>query len=116
LKSARSSGARRDSRPGGSATRTSIAVLRGTAAASYLREHWADSTDVVEYDGNTDAMAQVRAGLHAATLADLPVAIFYKNLPQGRDLKFVGEPVAPGDYVMYARANENGLVTALNSA
>ena len=97
-------------------SRPQIAVLRGTAAASYVREHWADIVDVIEYDGNTDAMAQVRAGLHTATLADLPVAIFYRNLPQGRELKPVGESVAPGYYVMYARANEVRLVASLNIA
>jgi len=37
-----------------------------------------------EYDGNTNAMLQVRNGVHDATLLDLPMAIFYRDKPQGK--------------------------------
>jgi polar amino acid transport system substrate-binding protein len=96
--------------------RAQVAVLRGTSAEQYLRDHWGDDVEIVGYDGNTDAMAQVRNGLHAATLADLPVAIFYRNRPQGRGLRFVDDPVAPGYYVIYTRLGEHRLVDALNTA
>ena len=96
--------------------RAQVAVLRGTAAAEFIRANWSQHVDLVEYDGTTDAMTQVRNGLHAATLTDWVAAVFYRDQPQGRGLKFVGEPVAPGYYVIFARIGENRLVGALNRA
>lgn len=93
-----------------------ISVLGGTAAAQYLRENFADSVDIVEYNGNTDAMLQVRSGVHDATLADLCVAIFFRDQPQEKGLRFVGPPVAPGYYVIYARKGETQLIAALDAA
>ncbi len=93
-----------------------ISVLGGTAAAQYLRENFADSVDIVEYNGNTDAMLQVRSGVHDATLADLCVASFFRDQPQEKGLRFVGQPVAPGYYVMYARKGETQLIAALDAA
>ena len=61
-------------------------------------------------------MQQVVSGLHDATLQDLPIAVFYRNLPQGRGLKFVGEPVGRGYYVMYVRKGELRLAEALDDA
>jgi len=93
-----------------------ISVLGGTAAAQYLRENFADSVDIVEYNGNTDAMLQVRSGVHDATLADLCVALFFRDQPQEKGLRFVGQPVAPGYYVIYARKGETQLIAALDAA
>ena len=93
-----------------------VSVLGGSAAAQYLREHFPDSVQLFEYDGNTNAMAQVQSGLHDATLQDLPIAIFYRNRPQGRGLRFVGPPVGQGYYVIYARKGEQRLADALNTA
>lgn len=96
--------------------RPQLAVLRGTAAADYVREKWGEFVDVIEYDGNTDAMAQVRNGLHEATLADWVVAVFYRDQPQERGLRFIGSPVGPGFYVAYSRRGEDRLMAALNAA
>ncbi len=96
--------------------RRSVSVLGGTAAANFLASNWADDVDVVEYNGNTDAMAQVRAGVHDATLADLPVAIYFRDKPQGAGLRFVGEPIEPGYYVIFAASGQQRLGDALNAA
>ena len=92
----------------------SVSVLGGSAPAIYLRKHCPESVVLSEYDGNTNAMMQVAAGVHDATLQDLPIAIFYRNLPQARGLKFIGEPVGRGYYVMYVRRDEARLAAALN--
>lgn len=96
--------------------RRSVSVLGGTAAANFLSSNWADDVDVVEYNGNTDAMAQVRTGVHDATLADLPVAIHFRDKPQSAGLRFVGEPIEPGYYVIFAASGQQRLVDALNAA
>lgn len=92
-----------------------IAVLRGTAAATYIRSRFGDHAELVEYDGTTDAMAQVRNGLHEATLTDWVAAIYYRDHPSGRGLKFVGAPVEPGFYVLFARQEDTRLAAALNA-
>ncbi|HKQ47669.1 MAG TPA: ABC transporter substrate-binding protein/permease [Phycisphaerae bacterium] len=103
-----------DHPPAGS--RYHVGVLGGSAAATYLREHFSNTVELFEYDGNTNAMAQVQSGLHDATLQDLPIAIFYRDRPQGRSLRFVGPAVGQGYYVMYLRKGENRLADALNVA
>lgn len=105
-----------DLKNGPAGARYHIGVLGGSAAAAYLREHFSGSVDLFEYDGNTNAMAQVQSGLHDATLQDLPIAIFYRNQSQGRNLRFAGPPVGQGYYVMYLRKGETRLAAALNAA
>ncbi len=92
-----------------------IAVLRGTAAANHVRTRFGDRADMVEYDGTTDAMSQVRNGLHEATLTDWVAAIYYRDHPSGRGLKFIGPPVEPGYYVLFAKQGETRLVAAMNA-
>ena len=99
-----------------SGKRFQVGVLGGSAAATYMRDHFSGSVDVFQYDGNTNAMAQVQSGLHDATLQDLPIAIFYRNQSQGRGLRFAGPPVGQGYYVMYLRKDEGRLADALNTA
>ncbi|OWY73385.1 hypothetical protein B7486_03310 [cyanobacterium TDX16] len=101
---------------GGANARYDVSVLGGSAPALYLREHCADRVNLVEYDGNTNAMMQVAAGVHDATFQDLPIAVFYRKLPQAQGLKFIGEPVGRGYYVMYVRKGELRLAEALNGA
>lgn len=105
-----------DLRPRPGKPKRQVSVLGGSAAATLLHEQWADQVELFEYDGNTNAMAQVRSGVHDATLQDLPIAIFYHNLPQGRGLRFVDESVGRGYYVIYARAGEQRLIQAVNQA
>jgi polar amino acid transport system substrate-binding protein len=92
------------------------AVLGGCAASIYLHEHWANDVDIIEYDGNTNAMLQVRNAVHDATLLDLPMAIFYRDQPQGHGLRFVGDPVGRGFYVAYARKGDERLIAEIDKA
>lgn len=93
-----------------------IGAMQGTAAVSYIRGRLGNSVEIIEYDGNTNAMLQAAAGVDDATLQDLPIAIFYRNLPQGSGLRFVGEPVGRGYYVMFARTGETRLIEAIDRA
>lgn len=93
-----------------------VGALEGSAAATYLREQFPDTVEIRSYDGNTNAMTAVGSGIDDATLQDLPIAIFYRDLEPGRGLKFVGSPVAPGQYVIYARLGEDRLIREINEA
>ena len=105
-----------DLRPDARGARPQVSVLRSSSSEAYLKQHLGERVEIVGYDGNTDAMAQVRQGLHAATLEDLPIAIFYRDQPQGRGLRFVGDPVGRGYYVMYIAKHEDRLAAALDTA
>jgi polar amino acid transport system substrate-binding protein len=100
--------------PGGRKTR--IAVLGGSAAETYVRERFGDRVELILYEGNTDAMRAVELAIDNAdaTLQDLPIATFYEDsFPR---LARLGEPVAPGFYVLLARQGEGPLIEALNEA
>ncbi len=93
-----------------------MAVLGGSAAETYVRRRFGDSVHLVLYEGNTDAMRAVELGIDGvdATLQDLPIATFYEQrFPQ---LKPLGQPVAPGFYVILARRDDRRLIEALNQA
>ncbi|MBI5510893.1 MAG: ABC transporter permease subunit [Deltaproteobacteria bacterium] len=92
-----------------------IGILGGSAAERYLRARYThDEVDVVSYDGNTNAMLDVVRGKLDATLADTPIARFYaKDFPA---LAAVGEPVAPGSYVLYLRPGDEAWRSALDAA
>lgn len=96
--------------------KNSIAVLGGSAAENYVREKFDDKVDIVKYDGNTDAMRGVELDIDGvdATLQDLPIAAFYAK--QFSNLKRLGEPVAPGYYVILTRKEDETLVKSLNNA
>ncbi|MSQ01135.1 MAG: transporter substrate-binding domain-containing protein [Myxococcales bacterium] len=88
-------------------------VLGGSAAEAYLAE-FGGAIEVASYDGVTDAMREVETGKLDATLQDTPIASFYaKDFPK---LRFVGEAVAPGYYVVYARKGDRELIDAFNTA
>jgi polar amino acid transport system substrate-binding protein len=91
-----------------------IGVLTGSAAETYLRNRRELAAGIVSYDGNTDAMREAETDKVDATLQDTPVAVFYG--PRFPRLRAIGDPVAPGYYVLYARKGEGALVAALNDA
>ena len=91
-----------------------IGVLTASAADTYATNFCRDVCEVVRYDGTTDAMREVETTKLDATLQDGPIAAFYG--PRFPRLRNVGEPVAPGYYVIYVRKGERELVKALNEA
>jgi polar amino acid transport system substrate-binding protein len=90
-----------------------VGVLGGSSAELYLAEHH-PAVELVSYDGNTNAMGDVVNGRLDATLQDLPIARFYAG--EFPALVSIGEPVAPGQYVIYVRRDENALRAALDRA
>ena len=73
----------------------------GSAAHHFMEEQFGDAADIEAYsEGVTSAMDLVNKGQLDATVQDLPAAIHYlrTDFP---DLRRVGEPVAPGYYVMF---------------
>ncbi len=91
-----------------------IGVLTGSAAETESRAFCGDACEVVSYDGNTDSMREVETGKLDATVQDTPIAAFYG--PRFPQLIAVGEPIAPGYYVMYVRKGETALLHKVNEA
>jgi len=89
-----------------------VGVLSGSAADDYMRQNFADSVEVVPYDGNTDAMGDVEIGRLHATLQDTPIVAYYG--PKYPRLRKIGAPVGQGYYVIYAHRDDATLVAALN--
>lgn len=91
-----------------------VGVLAGSGADDYMREHYGKDVEVVSYDNNTDAMADVGFGRVDATLQDTPIASYYG--PRYPKLRNVGAPVGRGYYVIFTHKDDATLVTALNAA
>ena len=91
-----------------------VGVLGGSAAAQHLALHYEDDVDILEYDGNTNAMREVETGKLDATIADNVVATFYRDRFQL--LKEVGAPTGRGYYVIYVRKGDDRLREALDAA
>ncbi len=93
-----------------------IAVLGGSAAYEYLETKYADSVDIVNFDGATDAMRGVELGVDGidGNLQDLPVwTYFQEGFPA---LEAVGEPIGRGYYVALTRKSDERLRTEINIA
>lgn len=101
-------------KPRADGAKRKVGALTGSAAEEYLRDHCGDACEVISYDGNTDAMREVETGKLDGTLQDTPIAAFYG--PRFPKLKPVGEPVAPGYYVIYARKGDRALIEKINEA
>jgi polar amino acid transport system substrate-binding protein len=99
-------------KPGGGPWR--VAVLGGSSAEAYAREHGGSAISVSYFNGATDAMMAVRNGQADATLQDLPAARFYAD--QYPELAAAGSPVGHGYYVMYLRRGDEALRRALDNA
>jgi polar amino acid transport system substrate-binding protein len=91
-----------------------VGVLGGSAAETFVRQHYADTCTVRLYTGVVDAMLDVQNGGIDATVQDLPAAIFYQNrFPK---LHAVGEPAGRGYYVLYFRPDDKRLKERLDEA
>ena len=91
-----------------------VGILSGSGADAYMRANFADTVEIVSYDGNTDAMGDVEFGRLDATLQDTPIVAYY--LPKYPHLMKIGRPVGQGYYVILAHKQDAALVAALNSA
>ena len=98
--------------PGAARRRTRIAVLGGSSAEVFLREHGGPVVSVLAFTGATDAMMAVTNGQADATLQDVPAARFYARDYPG--LVAAGPPVGHGYYVMYLREEDGRLRDALD--
>jgi His/Glu/Gln/Arg/opine family amino acid ABC transporter permease subunit len=99
-------------KPGGAKWR--IGVLTDTAAEKYLQEKFADEVEVRSFDGTTQAMDHVRDRQLDATLTDLIAANTYRD--RYPTLKYVGETVGRGHFVIYLRQGDERLRDEINSS
>jgi polar amino acid transport system substrate-binding protein len=102
-------------KPDGSAWR--IGVLGASQADDYLKElikKDAYQIEIVEYDGNTNAMEHVASGVLDATVADDCAADFY--IDRFPTLKLVAWPVDGGYFVGLVKKDEERLRDALDKA
>src|SRR5205807_4420793 len=95
--------------------RMRVGVLAASAAQRYIRQKFGDDVELLAYsEGVTSAMRLVENGQLDATVQDLPAATFYaKDFPR---LHFVGEPTAPGYYVIFVRRQDTRLREQINAA
>ena len=94
--------------------KSKIGVLSGSASEDVMKEFCGGACEVIGYDGNTDAMMETENEKLDATLQDTPIAAFYgKEFPR---LHYIGAPVAPGYYVIYAKKGETALISKINEA
>jgi polar amino acid transport system substrate-binding protein len=99
-------------KPGGG--KWKVGVLVQSAADTFAAEQGGPSIEVVRFDGATDAMMAASQGQIDATLQDLPAALFYRD--RFPALRFAGEPVGRGYYVIYLRRGDEALRDAFNRA
>jgi polar amino acid transport system substrate-binding protein len=95
-----------------------VGVLANSAAHKYLKKHWGDRVKIEaigEGGGIADVMQLVQRGQLDATVQDVPVVIYYldREFPQ---LHRVGDPIAPGYYVIFCRHQDAELRQRLNEA
>ena len=90
-----------------------VGVLGESQAAVYAKRLFGEA-NVSESDDVANVVGLVQQKRLAATVQDGPAAVhFVKNNP---DLRVVGEGRRPGEYVIYARKDDPGLVRRLNEA
>ncbi len=93
-----------------------VGVLESSGAARYLQQNFGDDVQIEAYrQGVTSAMDSVQKGQLDATVQDAPAARHYlaREFPT---LRPVGEPIAPGYFVIFVRHADNELREKLNQA
>src|SRR5262249_50164043 len=76
-----------------------VGVLSLSAAEKYTRDRLGDRAEVVAFDSVRVALNKVVEGELDATVQDLPALIFYRD--DYPTLRFVGQPVGRGYYVLF---------------
>lgn len=89
-----------------------VGVLSSSVAQRLLQK--VDGVDLRIYPGNVESFRDLKARRIEAVLLDLPIAIFYAK--PDSELKFSGEPFAPGYYAVGLRKQDAALFAAINKA
>ena len=89
-----------------------VGVLSGTVAQRLVEKM--GGADLRIYPGNVESFRDLKAGRIEAVVLDLPVATFYAK--PDAELKFSGEPFAPGYYGIGVRKQDGALLAAINEA
>ncbi len=97
--------------------RKRVGVLRGTVAERYLRDKYGKDVEVLPTREVVESFQLVEGGERLdATVQDSPAASFYIEGGRFGKLRVVGEPVAPGYYVLLTRKDDRELRQNLNDA
>ncbi|MFO1513923.1 MAG: ABC transporter substrate-binding protein/permease [Verrucomicrobiota bacterium] len=89
-----------------------VGVLSGTVAQRLVEQ--TSGVDKRIYPGNVECFRDLRARRIEAVVLDLPIALHYAK--PDAELKFSGEPFAPGYYAIGLRNEDVRLTAALNKA
>jgi len=89
-----------------------VGVLAATVAQRLVETM--GGADLRIYPGNVECFRDLKAGRIEAVLLDLPIALYYAR--PDPELKFSGEPFAPGYYGLGVRQDDVRLLAALDQA
>jgi polar amino acid transport system substrate-binding protein len=89
-----------------------VGILSGTAAQRLVEKM--GGADMRIYPGNVECFRDLKAQRIEAVVLDLPIAMFYAK--PDADLKFSGEPFAPGYYGVGVRKQDATLLMVINKA
>lgn len=89
-----------------------VGVLSSTVAQRLVQAM--GGADLRIYPGNVESLRDLKAGRIEAVVLDLPIALFYAQ--PDRELRFSGEPFAPGYYGIGVRKQDLKLLAAINQA
>ena len=89
-----------------------VGVLSATVAQRLVEKM--GGADMRIYPGNVECLRDLKAQRIEAVVMDLPIATYYAKPDE--ELKFSGEPFAPGYYAIGVRTEEASLIAALNQA
>lgn len=89
-----------------------VGVLSATVAQRLVEKM--GGADRRIYPGNVECFRDLKAERIEAVVLDLPIALYYAK--PDAELKFSGDPFAPGYYALGVRKEDVALVAALNQA
>lgn len=89
-----------------------VGVLSSTVAQRLVEAM--GGADLRIYPGNVESLRDLKARRIDAVVLDLPIALFYAQVDP--ELRFSGEPFAPGYYGIGVRKEDLNLLSAVNQA
>jgi polar amino acid transport system substrate-binding protein len=97
--------------------RKRVGVLRGSVAERYMRDKHGQDVEVVPTREVDETFQLVEGGERLdATVQDSPAAAYFVESGRLGKLRVLGEPVAPGYYVLLTRQEDRDLRLQLNEA